>query len=81
VPAPETGTARGQDLRKAFQPGQELTCLVTEIDERGRIRLSRTQAEAAEERREAAAWMARPPKGGGKGFGTLGDLLKRKLEK
>jgi small subunit ribosomal protein S1 len=80
VPAPETGTARGQDLRKAFQPGQELTCLVTEIDERGRIRLSRTQAEAAEERREAAAWMARPPKGGGKGFGTLGDLLKKKLD-
>jgi small subunit ribosomal protein S1 len=80
VPAPETGTARGQDLRKAFQPGQELTCLVTEIDERGRIRLSRTQAEAAEERREAQAWMARPSGRSGKGFGTLGDLLKKKLD-
>jgi small subunit ribosomal protein S1 len=81
VPAPETGTARGQDLRKAFQTGQELTCLVTEIDERGRLRLSRTQAEAAEERREAQAWMSRPAKGGGKGFGTLGDLLRKKLDK
>jgi small subunit ribosomal protein S1 len=81
VPAPETGTARGQDLRKAFQPGQEMTCLVTEIDERGRIRLSRTQAEAAEERREAQEWMSRSPRGGGKGFGTLGDLLREKLKK
>jgi len=81
VPAPETGTARGQDLRKAFPAGQEITCLIVEIDERGRIRLSRTQAEAAEERREAQEYLSRAPRGGGKGFGTLGDLLKKKLEK
>ncbi|HTP50163.1 MAG TPA: S1 RNA-binding domain-containing protein [Anaeromyxobacteraceae bacterium] len=81
VPAAETGTARGQDLRKAFPAGQEITCLVTEIDDRGRIRLSRTQAEAAEERREASEWMSKAPRGGGKGFGTLGDLLREKLKK
>jgi small subunit ribosomal protein S1 len=80
VPAPETGTVRGQDLRKVFQAGQEITCLVVEIDERGRIRLSRTQAEAAEERREAQEYMSRAPKAGGKGFGTLGDLLRKKLD-
>ena len=80
VPAAESGTPRGQDLRKAFPMGSELTVLVTEIDDRGRIRLSRTQAEAADERREASEYMARAPKGSGKGFGTLGDLLRNKLK-
>jgi small subunit ribosomal protein S1 len=80
VPASETGTPRGQDLRKAFPAGSELTVLVTDIDERGRVRLSRTQAEAADERREASEYMARAPRAGGKGFGTLGDLLKSKLK-
>ncbi|MGA8892908.1 MAG: S1 RNA-binding domain-containing protein, partial [Anaeromyxobacteraceae bacterium] len=80
VPAAETGTPRGQDLRKAFPAGTELTVLVTEIDERGRIRLSRTQAEAADERREASEYMAKAPRASGKGFGTLGDLLREKLK-
>ena len=80
VPAAETGTPRGQDLRKAFPAGAELTVLVTEIDERGRIRLSRTQAEAAAERREASEYMAKAPRASGKGFGTLGDLLRDKLK-
>ncbi len=80
VPAAETGTPRGQDLRKAFPAGAELTVLVTEIDDRGRIRLSRTQAEAADERREASEYMARAPRASGKGFGTLGDLLRDKLK-
>jgi len=81
VPSAETGTPRGADLRKAFKVGEELKCLIQEIDERGRIRLSKTQAEAAEERAEAQAWMKSAPRGkGGKGFGTLGDLLKDKLK-
>jgi small subunit ribosomal protein S1 len=83
VPASETGTPRGADLRKAFPVGSELKCLITDIDERGRIRLSKSQAEAAEERAEAQAWMkSKSPAGGGrgKGFGTLGDLLKAKLK-
>ncbi len=80
VPAAETGTPRGQDLRKAFPAGSEITVLITEIDDRGRIRLSRTQAEAADERREASEYMARAPRASGKGFGTLGDLLRDKLK-
>lgn len=80
VPAAETGTPRGQDLRKAFPAGAELTVLLTEIDERGRIRLSRTGAEAADERREATEYMAKSPRASGKGFGTLGDLLRDKLK-
>ena len=82
VPSAETGTPRGADLRRAFKAGDALTCLVTEIDERGRFRLSRTQAEAAAERKEASEYMSRSaPRGGGKGFGTLGDLLRDKLKR
>jgi small subunit ribosomal protein S1 len=82
VPAAETGTPRGADLRRAFRVGEEMSCLVTAIDEKGRIRLSKTEAEAAEERREAREYMERAaPRGGGKGFGTLGDLIRQKHEK
>jgi small subunit ribosomal protein S1 len=81
VPASETGTPRGSDLRKAFKAGDELTCLVSAIDEQGRIRLSKTEAEVAEERREAAEYMRGQPRAGGKGFGTLGDLLRDKLKR
>jgi small subunit ribosomal protein S1 len=83
VPASETGTPRGSDLRKAFKVGDALTALVTAIDEQGRIRLSKSGAEDAAERAEARAYMekAAPRGASGKGFGTLGDLMRAKLEK
>jgi small subunit ribosomal protein S1 len=83
VPASETGTARGADLRKAFKVGDLFSVLVAAIDEQGRYRLSKTGAEEAAERAEAQAYLAKaaPPAAGGKGFGTLGDLLRAKLEK
>jgi small subunit ribosomal protein S1 len=82
VPASETGTPRGSDLRKAFKPGDTFPALVLAIDEQGRIRLSKSGAEEAAERKEAADYMRSvAPKGSGKGFGTLGDLLRQKLEK
>ena len=82
VPASETGTPRGTDLRKAFKVGDVLKVLVTAIDEQGRIRLSRSEAEQAAERAEAAEYLAKAaPRGPGKGFGTLGDLLRAKMEK
>jgi small subunit ribosomal protein S1 len=82
VPAAETGTPRGADLRRSFKAGDEVTCAILAIDETGRIRLSKTEAEQAEERREAREYMAKAPRGGGgKGFGTLGDLLREKLKK
>lgn len=82
VPASETGTERGTDLRKHFQLGQELKAQVLEIDGQGKIRLSLTAAQRAEERAEIESWKQSQPKGGGgKGFGTFADLLKgRKLE-
>jgi len=84
VPASETGTPRGADLRKAFKVGDLFPALVAAIDDQGRFRLSKSGAEEAAERAEAHAYMARsaPPAGSGKkGFGTLGDLLRAKLEK
>jgi len=52
------------------------------VDGSGKIRLSLTAAVRAAERAEMEAWQRtqRPSGAGGKGFGTLGDLLKgRKL--
>src|SRR5512138_2257981 len=81
VPASETGTPRGSDLRRAFKVGDTFQALVLAIDEQNRIRLSKTGAEDAAERKEAAEYMRASPKPSGKGFGTLGDLLRQKLEK
>jgi small subunit ribosomal protein S1 len=82
VPASETGTPRGADLRRAFKVGDTFQALVLAIDEQHRIRLSRSGAEEAAERREAAEYMrSATPRTSGKGFGTLGDLLRQKLEK
>jgi small subunit ribosomal protein S1 len=82
VPASETGTPRGADLRKAFKVGDSFQALVLAIDEQKRIRLSKSGAEEAAERKEAAEYLkSAAPKHGGKGFGTLGDLLRQKLEK
>ncbi len=82
VPASETGTPRGADLRRAFKQGDALQVLVSAIDEQGRYRLSKSGAEQAAERAEARAYMEKAaPRGQGKGFGTLGDLLRQKLEK
>ncbi len=81
VPASESGTPHGTDLRRAFKVGDAFPALVLQIDEQGRFRLSKTGAVDAAERADARAYMeASKPVGGGKGFGTLGDLLKRKLE-
>jgi small subunit ribosomal protein S1 len=82
VPASETGTPRGADLRRAFKVGDAFQALVLAIDEQHRIRLSKSGAEEAAERREAAEYMRQAaPRTSGKGFGTLGDLLRQKLEK
>jgi small subunit ribosomal protein S1 len=81
VPASETGTPRGADLRRAFKVGDTFPALVLAIDEQHRIRLSKAGAEDAAERKEAAEYLRTAPRGSGKGFGTLGDLLRQKLEK
>jgi small subunit ribosomal protein S1 len=79
IPASETGTERGTDLRRTFALGQELKAAIVEIEGGGKLRLSIPAASRAEERADMDAWKKNQPKGGGKkGFGTLGDLLKAK---
>ena len=74
VPAGQTGTERGTDLRKHFPPGIRLEAKVIEIDpRRGEAKLS---LRAFKEDTEKAAYneyrasVAKASK-----FGTLGDLL------
>ncbi len=78
IPAAETGTDRGTDLRKHFSLGQEVKVAILDIDASGKIRLSITAAERAEERAELDAWQKTQKAPSGKGFGTLADLLKNK---
>jgi small subunit ribosomal protein S1 len=83
IPAAETGTERGTDLRKKYSLGQELKVAIVDIDASGKIRLSITAAERAEERAEVEAWTkSQQPVGGGKkGLGTFADLFKQKSGK
>ncbi|MCY1023688.1 S1 RNA-binding domain-containing protein [Pyxidicoccus sp. MSG2] len=79
LPASETGTERGTDLRKHYSLGQEVKVAILDIDPAGKIRLSVTAAQRAEERAEVEAWQkTQQPQGqaaGKKGFGTFADLL------
>ncbi|NPC79884.1 S1 RNA-binding domain-containing protein, partial [Pyxidicoccus fallax] len=79
LPASETGTERGTDLRKHYSLGQEVKVAVLDIDPSGKIRLSVTAAQRAEERAEVEAWQkSQQPQGAGKkGFGTFADLLSK----
>ena len=79
IPASETGTERGTDLRKHFPLEKELKAEVLEIDASGKIRLSMTAALRSEERADVEAFRQsqKPQQGAGKkGFGTFADLLK-----
>ncbi len=78
MPASETGTPRGSDLNKAFPLGTKLQLLVIDVDERGRLKVSKTAREQAEER--ALVDQYKSDKSGGGGLGTLGDLLKARLK-
>ncbi|GEL68712.1 hypothetical protein MVI01_04960 [Myxococcus virescens] len=79
LPASETGTERGTDLRKHYSLGQEVKVAILDIDASGKIRLSVTAAIRAEERAEVEAWQkTQQPQGAGKkGFGTFADLLSK----
>jgi small subunit ribosomal protein S1 len=81
VPNPELGTPRGSDNKKIMPPGTAFKAVVLEIDQQGRYRLSKVAVEAAAERAELEEYKRTMQKSAGKGFGTLGDLLRAKLGK
>ena len=86
LPTSEMGTPRGADLRKTFPLGTKLKVKVIGIDE-GKMRLSVTALKDDEERKEFEGFKGKATKGGasepaaGSGFGTLGDLLKKRGKK
>lgn len=94
MPASETGTPRGSDLRKAFPIGSKVSLLIIDIDDRGRLKVSKTAREQAEERALVEQYNSSSGGaggkgkgkgmgggGGGSGLGTFADLLKGKLGK
>jgi small subunit ribosomal protein S1 len=79
IPAGQTGTARGTDLRKKFPPGQKFDVKVIDIDpRRGEPKLSIRQAAEDEERRAHREYRQQVARESG--FGTLGDLFAAKLK-
>jgi small subunit ribosomal protein S1 len=78
IPAGQTGTQRGTDLRKAFKAGKVLDTKVLDVDPRtGEPKLS-IRGYAEEEERRAHKEYRQKLKAEG-GFGTLGDLLKARI--
>jgi small subunit ribosomal protein S1 len=80
LPLAESGLPRGADPHKHLPVGKEVEAKVIAIDDRGRIRLSITQLAADEERKAFESYANKPesPSAPTRGFGTLGDLLKKK---
>ena len=76
MPASETGTPRGADLGKAFPIGMKVPVLVIDLDDRGRLKVSKIAREQAEERAEFDQFKSDKTGGGKAGLGTFGDLLK-----
>ena len=79
LPAGQTGTPRGTDLRKTFKMGSVIEVKVLEVDpRRGEPKLSVKAMHEDEERKAHREYRQQLAREGG--FGTLGDLLKKKLE-
>lgn len=79
IPAGQTGTQRGTDLRKTFKVGTLLDTLVLDVDpRRGEPKLSIRALKDDEEKRAHREYRKQLAAEGG--FGTLGDLLAKKLQ-
>lgn len=77
IPASETGTERGTDLKRVFPMGKEVKAEIIEIDGH-KLKLSIVAAARSEERADLDAWkkdQAKQVKGAG-GFNSLADKLK-----
>lgn len=93
VPASETGTERGSDLRRQFPKGQKVTARVLSVSpaER-RLSLSLAALAVSQEREEIEAYQREQRQrerassggsssGGSGTFGTFGDLLRKQLDR
>jgi small subunit ribosomal protein S1 len=84
IPTAELGSPRGADLRKLFPLGTKLKAKIIGLDE-GKMRLSVRALKDDEERAEFEGFKGKKDERGegaqARGFGTLGDLLKKKPAK
>lgn len=79
IPAGQTGTPRGTDLRRLFKQGSVLEAKVIDVDpRRGEPKLSIKAMKEDEERKAHRDYRQALQREGG--FGTLGDLLAAKLK-
>ncbi|MSQ81746.1 MAG: S1 RNA-binding domain-containing protein [Myxococcales bacterium] len=80
VPISELGLPLGADLRRHLPVGSVFKAVVTDSRPDGRVRMSRTQAERAQEQAEASSWLASHAGAAVKGgVGTFGELLLAKM--
>lgn len=80
MPAGESATQRGTDLKKAFPVGSELEVQIVEVDPAGRrIRLSRKALLDREERDDAREFAEREKRQSSESFGSIGDKLRAAL--
>lgn len=75
LPASESGAPMGADLNKAFPVGTKLDLIIIDIDEKGRLRVSKKGREQAEERATVAAFQQTT--GTNAAFGTFADLFNK----
>jgi small subunit ribosomal protein S1 len=76
IPASETGTERGTDLKRTFGMGKELKAEIIEVNGE-KLKLSIVAAQRTEERADLEAWKGQQKSaGGGGGFNSLADKLK-----
>lgn len=81
IPNSETGVASGQDMKRAFPSGTKIQIIVADVDEDSKkIRLSRKAVTDNEAKEEYAQYVDSVKLGSSSGLGSLGDLLKAKLE-
>jgi small subunit ribosomal protein S1 len=83
VPNSELGTPQGSDHRKMFPEGTEMKIAVIEVDkETNKIKLSRKAAMDMTVKQEYEEYLSesRQSVSSSGGLGTLGDLLKAKME-
>ena len=66
-------------LEDQYREGMAMKAVVVDIRDDGKLTLSKTAVEIAEERAETEAYRKQGSPSQGSGFGTLGDMLKGKL--
>lgn len=83
VPNSELGTPQGSDHKRMFTPGTEMQVIVTDVDAAtNKVRLSKKalmEKKVEDEYREYVD-AAKKASGSGGALGSLGDLLKAKME-